>query len=536
MHEDPAIGIGAAKWPRRERLLLTLIILLAAVLRFYDLTYQSIWGDEAFSVYAAKGVDMHFMTASLVDATHRKFVNPRPSPRAVLRACIRNEGTPPAYYVTLSAWLLAFGSGEFAVRSLSAVLGVLNVAAVYLLARRLFRDPAPALLAALFMAVSPLGIYFSQEARAYILANLLVIVSSWLLLRAVESGRRAGPWLAYAASAAALCYTFYFAGLVIASHFVYLLIHERRSLRPWIYAAVFAGVLYAPWLLIGFRTQMAVSSGYAPPGPSSTGALLAGHLRLVRYIFDSLLLGPMYSRAMIGNGTKVAVEIFVLGLAATACVRLTRRGLGGAVTFPLLLALLPLAVISAFGIHKGTFWYMKPRYHMWEAVGIMLLAAGAVATFRPAARATLAGAVCLFSLAAAPFHFYPGVFNWSHSKPDFRAAARIIASGQRRGDIVLVNIAGHMIPLNYYYTGGLRQVGIAETGRYDLIATLDRYTRKRQRVWLLVGLDTRGHGDEEITAFLDGRFPKKTTFDLRKLRLTLYRRGPGGGERRTPAQ
>lgn len=163
---------------KRTTTLLILVTALAAALRLCGLTHQSFWGDEAFSVYAARGVDMRFMSASLVDATHRRFVNPRPTLRRVVEACLRNEGTPPAYYAALALWIRLFGGGEFACRALSAAAGVLAVPAVYLAGLRIFRRKDTALLAALLLAVSPAAIFFSQEARAYSAANLLVLLSS----------------------------------------------------------------------------------------------------------------------------------------------------------------------------------------------------------------------------------------------------------------------------------------------------------------------------------------------------------------------
>lgn len=518
---------------RRQTLSLLLILMLAAALRFYDLTYQSLWGDEAFSVYDAKGVDMHFMTASLVDATHSRFVNPHPGPLDTMVACIRNEGTPALYFLALAAWIVAFGSGDLAVRSLSAIFGVLGVAAFFLLGRSIFRDSRRALLGALFVAVSPLNIYFSQEVRAYMLANLLATSCSWLLLRAVSRRPRVAPWVAYGLAALGIWYTHYFAALVLGAHFLYLLIHERQSLRPWLLTMCGVGLLFLPWYLAAFRTQMAVLTGYAAARSSSTGVLLLGTARGLRYILDSLVLGPMYSRAMIGPATKLSIEAMLLALVATGTIRLRRAGDKKPVTFSLLLTLVPLVVITSFGLKNGTLWYMNARYHIWESSGLLLLAAASITGFRRATvRALLSCAICLASLAAAPYHFYPMIFHSTHAKPDFRRAAKLITNSQEPKDVIAVNIPGHMIPLNIYYRGGLRQVGLAESESYNLAERLDYYTRNRNRVWLLVGLGTLGHGDEKITAFLDGRYPQKSVWDLQGLRLTLYSRGgPGAGTR-----
>lgn len=512
-------------------ILLILVTALAAALRLCGLTYQGLWGDEAFSVYAARGVDMHFMTASLVDATHRKFVNPHATPRAILRACLRNEAAPPAFYALLALWIRIFGSGDFACRFPPAAMGILAVPVAFLLGRRLFRRDDAALLASLFTAVSPIAIFFSQEVRAYSMAYLLVLLSSWLLLRALDGGTRPGPWAAYAAAAAALCHTFYFAALVLPAHAAYLAAVERRGLRPWLCAMGAVGVLYAPWLVFGFRGQMAVSSGYSHPGPPAARDFLAATLRSLRYILDSLVLGPMYSRVLVPVSVERLVFPGLLVLFAAGAARLGRGEGRNACVFALLLVLVPLAAILALGWARWTLWYMKPRYHLWEAAGIHLLAAGAIASIKPLPlRAVLAGALCALSLAAAPYHFYPGSLSSDHAKEDFRGAAAIISAGEERGDLILVNIAGHMIPLNHYYRGGLRQIGLAECGRYDLRAQLGRVTAKRRRVWALIGEGTRGHGDREIAAFLDAEFPLKSGYPLRGISLTLYARQGGGGQ------
>lgn len=517
---------------KRTTTLLILVTALAAALRLCGLTHQSFWEDEAFSVYAARGVDMRFMSASLVDATHRRFVNPRPTLRRVVEACLRNEGTPPAYYAALALWIRLFGGGEFACRALSAAAGVLAVPAVYLAGLRIFRRKDTALLAALLLAVSPAAIFFSQEARAYSAANLLVLLSSWLFLRALDEGRRFGPWAAYALSALLLCYTFYFACLALVAHGIFAAA-RRRGVWPWLCSMAAVGILYLPWLAVGFRMQLMVSSSYSRPGPAGVPEFLRASLRGLRYVLDSLLFGPMHSRVFITVPVKRAVWIGMAALLACGTGRLWRAGARRAAAFPLLLAAVPLAAVFALGAARWTLWYMKPRYHLWESAGLLLLAAGAIATFRRKwVRAALAAAICLFSLAAAPYHFYPGALASDHAKEDFRGAAAIISAREERGDLILVNIPGHMIPLNYYYRGGLRQVGLAECGRYDLAEQLERYARGRRRIWALIGGGTRGHGDQEIAAFLNARFLAKEKFPLRGIDLTLYARpGPGNGPR-----
>ena len=142
-------------------MLALLILLLALGLRLYRLDGQSLWYDEGTSVVLA-GRDVAAIVQGAAADIH-----------------------PPLYYVLLHFWARLFGSSEVAVRLLSAIAGLGVVGAVYLLGRRLF-DQQVALVAALLAALSPFLVYYSQEARMYILAALLGAVSTYLMVLIVR--------------------------------------------------------------------------------------------------------------------------------------------------------------------------------------------------------------------------------------------------------------------------------------------------------------------------------------------------------------
>ena len=91
-----------------RRLALPVILLLAAGLRFYALSGQSFWADEGNSVVLA-GRSLNAILAAAAADIH-----------------------PPAYYILLKFWGSLFGLGEVGARSLSAVIGLLTVWAIYL--------------------------------------------------------------------------------------------------------------------------------------------------------------------------------------------------------------------------------------------------------------------------------------------------------------------------------------------------------------------------------------------------------------------
>lgn len=116
---------------------LVAIFLIAVLLRFPSLGLKSLWLDEAASVRFATPV------LENVDSIH-----------------------PPLYYFLLHHTMTSLGDSEAAIRLPSAIFSLANVGLLYLLGRRL-ADRETALLAAALLAVSPLDVWYAQEARMY---------------------------------------------------------------------------------------------------------------------------------------------------------------------------------------------------------------------------------------------------------------------------------------------------------------------------------------------------------------------------------
>ena len=190
---------------RREALALGGLLALAALVRVIGIGSQSLWLDEV-------------VTAELVGKPFGDMLSTIP----------KSESTPFLYYVLLWPWAQLFGDGEAALRSLSAILGVATVAAVWAGARALVSERA-ALAAGLLAALNPFLVWYSQEARAYALLALLCAVSFWCFARALRDPR----WLAWWAVASALALaTHYFAAFTIVPEAIALAVIAGRT-RSW---------------------------------------------------------------------------------------------------------------------------------------------------------------------------------------------------------------------------------------------------------------------------------------------------------------
>ncbi len=195
---------------------LAAVVLAAALLRFWAIGRQGFWYDEAVTGWLLRG-----------------------SPGQLLAAIPRTESTPPLYYLIAWGWVRVFGDTEAGLRSLSAVCGAAAVPVAFAAARELVGRRA-GLAAAVLIAVNPLLVWYSQEARAYSLLVLTSGVAFWMFARARTdpTPRRLAAW--GIAGAAALC-THYFAVFLLMPEALWLLADRRAGLRPRLLAVAIVG-------------------------------------------------------------------------------------------------------------------------------------------------------------------------------------------------------------------------------------------------------------------------------------------------------
>jgi len=209
-----------------------LILACAAGLRFYRLDRAVLWFDEAFSL----AISEH-------------------SPRVLFEVCAADVH-PPLYYLVLKGWVWLFGDGVEAIRSLSALMGVVIVGLVIWLTT-IIANRRAAVLAGFLLALLPIAVRYSQEVRMYALVGLLMTGAAIALVYWVKQPLKHRYLAAYAVLIAAALYTHYFAFTVICAHWLYLMIvrapagtsPRRLALHPaWWVANLAAAVMFLPWL------------------------------------------------------------------------------------------------------------------------------------------------------------------------------------------------------------------------------------------------------------------------------------------------
>ena len=170
---------------------LAALVVAGGAVRFATLDLQSYWFDEAATVRILR-LPFGEMLSELAES----------------------ESTPPLYYVLAWSWSQIFGLSEAGLRALSAIFGTAAIPVAYAVGRT-FLSPRAGLIVAGLTAVSPMLVWYSQEARAYALLVLLTAVSLLFFLRSVRSPSN-GNLAVWAVSSALAVATHYFAAFFVA--------------------------------------------------------------------------------------------------------------------------------------------------------------------------------------------------------------------------------------------------------------------------------------------------------------------------------
>jgi len=410
-----------------------LVLAAGIVLRFATLDGQSLWYDEA--------VTAHLLQMHLGD---------------MLSTIPDSESSPPAYYVLAWLWAQVAGTGEFGLRALPALLGTATIPVVWALGRRLGGDWA-GLFAAALVAVNPMLVWFSQEARVYSLLALLAASSALLWLRALDedfglrspephtlgrhdtsqsptSGRRSTRLLAWGAVSALALATHYYAVFLVAPQALWL-VFRVPSLRARATALVLpaaAGVALAPLALDQRSNDSAAFIGES------------GLAHRLAQVPKQFLVGyDAPSEKLLAVLSAAVLLVAVMGLLRLLASRARRQSDVGALTAVTAAALLvPVALAVAGEDHVVTRNVLFALPLALALAGAGLAAVARVGAIAACAASALLALVAVIGVAANP----------DYQRDDWRGGARAIgtSTGAER---VVVAAPGALVALRYYLPG-----------------------------------------------------------------------------------
>jgi uncharacterized membrane protein len=207
--------------------ILILIFFIAFCMRLISLN-QSLWLDEATTANVVKNFTI---TEILNDYSPKDF-------------------HPPLYYLFLKGWTQIFGYTEISIRSPSVIFSLLTGIFVYLIIKKLKykQIEKKALTATAFFLFNPLIVYYSQEARMYMMVTFLCTVSFYLLLNVLEKKSLINLTLLNLTIVLSFI-TFYGSVFFLMTIYIYLLFKFLQTKKD-IYSQSFLYLLIAPMILI----------------------------------------------------------------------------------------------------------------------------------------------------------------------------------------------------------------------------------------------------------------------------------------------
>src|ERR1051326_2993963 len=230
-----------------EYIVLSLILLLAAFLRFHHYADWSLNNDELSAITRLRAGSFHELITNGV----------------------RPDFHPGGVQVFLYYWTKIFGNDVWAVRLPFVLCGILSVLYLYLLTKKWF-NVSTAQISALMLAGLTYPILYSQLARPYSPGLLFVLMMAyhWHALL-FENGSKRGHAIAYALSMVLCMYTHYFcfvfAIIVGATGFFFI---RKETLKYYSGAALASVLLFLPHLSITLEqfSRGGIGSWLGKPG------------------------------------------------------------------------------------------------------------------------------------------------------------------------------------------------------------------------------------------------------------------------------
>lgn len=391
-----------------------IIICIGFLVRIYKLGARDLWHDEAVS----------YIIVKLFSVNPKLFILVGPH--------------PPLYEIILSAWIYLMGETEFVLRLLSVIFGMISIVLTYKIGN-LYGNIKIGIVSAAFMAVSPIHIWYSQEARGYAMLTTLILARMYYFLGALIKGKTI-CYKFFTIYAILSIYTHSFSLVLLLPEIIILLFKKHKnSLKKWLFSYALILISFLLYLPI-FLEQFKAKTFFWVPKP------------VVLSIFNT------FTNITVGyNADKLTRTITCVYL--SLCVLGFFRLKGHCVLAWLLRLVIFLPISAIFLFSKFYVPIYVDRYLMTLAPAYYILtAAGLVSIKNVFVKSLLAACTCLllfqalsnYFLGYSPVKRYAGVSVGVPPKKPFNSAVKYVNKNLREGDII-AHTLNNTLPAFYYY-------------------------------------------------------------------------------------
>jgi uncharacterized membrane protein len=388
------------------------LVIIGILLRLYDLGFNSLWLDEAstYTISVKSFTDIWQVTAG-------------------------GEFNPPLFY-WIEHVMLMLGNNEVILRFVPALLGVLTIPLFYLIGRE-FLDRNAGLIAAAACTFSPFLIYYSQEARAYMLMLFFVALATIFFLKGMKSGGLIN-WTLFGALSALAFWAHFYALVMIGALVLFALIewaprirNEFDNLKMLVAAVVVFVVLSLPLIIVTLQLFVLRTSSAPTYG-----------IQGLDIIFETFVQVA---------GMNIPVMVLLVALFIIGIFQAFRIGKSKGI-FLVLITVLTFVISYVLSFKMP----MLPRYLIFLSIIFFL---GIAVSYRTIyslwnSRVVVYGFILVLFVVSAPAlaSYYSG-----YSKEDWRGFSAALEQKVQPGDVV-ISIPGYIDqPLDYYYSSAKTQ-------------------------------------------------------------------------------
>lgn len=427
-----------------------IILVIGLLIRLFSLN-QSLWLDEAINVMAVKSYSFFGLITQYAIADFH----------------------PPGYSVILWFWTRVFGISEIAIRVPSIIFGVLTIYIIFLIGKKI-HSKSLGLLVAVLLAVNPLHIFYSQEARMYALAAMAVSFNIFLLIKYIK-GEKTNLLFLIISNLLVLA-SDYVAYFIFPAQLVFLLFIKKKSLlKKWFMAFIIA-VLIGIWWLPTFLSQLdvgSVASNRLPAWKLIVGSFdpKAVPLTFVKFIIGRISYPDKLIYALILLPIST-LFLFLLWRGVKFIKKLDRNLILSWIFVPVILAFLVSLVIPIYSYFRLLF--VLPAFIILVSLGLL--------SFGQKIRYIFLVGVIFIELVSASVY----LFNPVYQRDDWKGLVIFLKS--KETPVVLFESSGTLPPFDYYSKGEINSKGgLKDFPAKDIldVADLEKILQDKREVYLV---------------------------------------------------
>jgi 4-amino-4-deoxy-L-arabinose transferase-like glycosyltransferase len=347
-----------------------------------------------------------------------------------------------------------FGHSEFVLRIPSVIFGTLTIYLTYLIAGRISKNRIFSLLSVALIAASQFHIYYSQEARMYIMAAFFASLAVYSFLYILENARVLRYWVTYSIALSVMMFSDFVPVFVLPVFWIYPVFRAKN--RSWWLKffvvhlpLVVLGIVYLPifsmqlesgrWLIANFPTWQSVAGG---------ATFKQAALVWIKFVFGRLTLAskPLYYTLSVIASIPIAFSLVKAVFKRPKEFDLLWLWL----LLPLLLGFVASFFFPAFIYFRFTF--ILPAFYLLTAWGILQIREKRFSY-------VIIAWIILDNILGIGIYY----LNKNTQREDWKSAVAFVEQSATEADLVVFEFPDPFAPYKWYSGGVVAAEGVTDS-------------------------------------------------------------------------